>query len=177
MDSACAMVCRSELAAALPEAAAAANAEVRDGTALTALEQQGDTVTVRTNRGDTLRARAVTGADGSAGPVSRYVGVRCAQVGLALEVEVPVDERTADRWRGRALMGWGRCPAPSGGSFPRGMRAPPGSRPPAATRSPCAPTGRTSSAATDTSAPAPCTTPATSPGAVTQTPRWRADAC
>ncbi|MGV9878011.1 geranylgeranyl reductase family protein [Streptomyces sp. NPDC003006] len=116
----CAMVYRSELDAALTEAAAAAGAEVRDGTALTTLEQEGDTVTVRTNRGDTLRARAVVGADGSASRVSRYVGVRCAQVDLALEAEVPVDERTADRWRGRALMEWGPLPGSFGWVFPKG---------------------------------------------------------
>ncbi|WP_447035730.1 geranylgeranyl reductase family protein [Streptomyces sp. DSM 118878] len=116
----CAMVYRSELDAALTEAAAAAGAEVRDSTTLTSLEQQGATVTVRTNRGDTLRARAVVGADGSAGRVSRYVGVECAQVDLALEAEVPVDERTADRWRGRALMEWGPLPGSFGWVFPKG---------------------------------------------------------
>ncbi|ORT60708.1 geranylgeranyl reductase family protein [Streptomyces sp. CB03238] len=115
-----AMVYRSELDAALTEAAAAAGATVRDSTALSALEQQGDTVTVTTNRGDTLRARAVVGADGSAGRVARYVGVRCAQVDLALEAEVPVDERTADRWRGRVLMEWGPLPGSFGWVFPKG---------------------------------------------------------
>lgn len=116
----CAMVYRSELDAALTEAAAAAGADVRDSTTLTTLEQQGATVTVRTNRGDTLRARAVIGADGSASRVSRYVGVQCAQVDLALEVEVPVDERTAERWRGRALMEWGPLPGSFGWVFPKG---------------------------------------------------------
>ncbi|MET9513882.1 geranylgeranyl reductase family protein [Streptomyces sp. NPDC002994] len=116
----CAMVYRSELDAALTEAAATAGAEVRDSTALSTLEQQGDTVTVRTNRGDTLRARVVVGADGSASRVARYVGVRCAQVDLALEVEVPVDERTADRWRGRLLMEWGPLPGSFGWVFPKG---------------------------------------------------------
>lgn len=116
----CALVYRSELDAALTEAAAVAGATVRDGTALTALEQQDGTVTVRTNRGDTLRARAVVGADGSASRVARYVGVRCAQVDLALEVEAPVDERTADRWRGRILMEWGPLPGSFGWVFPKG---------------------------------------------------------
>ncbi|MFD5102117.1 geranylgeranyl reductase family protein [Streptomyces albidochromogenes] len=115
-----AMVYRSELDAALTEAAAAAGAKVRVSTALTTLEQQGDTVTVSTNRGDTLRARAVVGADGSASRVARYVGVQCAQVDLALEVEVPVDERTADRWRGRVLMEWGPLPGSFGWVFPKG---------------------------------------------------------
>ncbi|MFH9067593.1 geranylgeranyl reductase family protein [Streptomyces coeruleorubidus] len=115
-----AMVYRSELDAALTEAAAAAGAEVRDSTALTTLQQQGGTVTVKTNRGDTLRARAVVGADGSASRVARYVGVRCAQVDLALEAEVPVDTRTADRWRGRLLMEWGPLPGSFGWVFPKG---------------------------------------------------------
>lgn len=115
-----AMVHRSELDAALTEAAAAAGAQVWDSTALTALGQQGATVTVRTNRGDTLRARALVGADGSASRVARYVGVRCAQVDLALEAEVPVDGRTADRWRGRLLMEWGPLPGSFGWVFPKG---------------------------------------------------------
>ncbi|GGU41356.1 NAD(P)/FAD-dependent oxidoreductase [Streptomyces coeruleorubidus] len=97
------MVYRSELDAALTEAAAAAGAEVRDSTALATLQQQGETVTVKTNRGDTLRARAVVGADGSASRVARYVGVRCAQVDLALEAEVPVDTRTGRPTAGEAV--------------------------------------------------------------------------
>ncbi|WP_369204738.1 geranylgeranyl reductase family protein [Streptomyces sp. PU-14G] len=115
-----AMVYRSELDAALTEAAATAGAQVRDSTALTVLEEQGDTVTVKTNRGETLRARAVVGADGSASRVARYVGVQCAQVDLALEAEVPVDERTADRWQGRLLMEWGPLPGSFGWVFPKG---------------------------------------------------------
>lgn len=115
-----AMVYRSELDAALTEAAAVAGAVVRDGTALTNLQQNGDTVTVQSNRGDTLRARVVVGADGSASRVARYVGVRCAQVDLALEVETPVDGRTADRWRGRVLMEWGPLPGSFGWVFPKG---------------------------------------------------------
>ncbi|MDG9683077.1 geranylgeranyl reductase family protein [Streptomyces sp. DH18] len=115
-----AMVYRSELDAALTEAAAAAGAQVRDSTMLTTLEQEGATVAVKTNRGETFRARAVVGADGSASRVSRYVGVQCAQVDLALEVEVPVDERTADHWRGRALMEWGPLPGSFGWVFPKG---------------------------------------------------------
>ncbi|CAL9650869.1 3-(3-hydroxy-phenyl)propionate_3-hydroxycinnamic acid hydroxylase [Streptomyces sp. enrichment culture] len=116
----CAMVYRSELDAALTEAAARAGAEVRDGTALTALEQEGDTVLVRTGHGGLLRARAVVGADGSASRVARYVGVECAQVDLALEAEVPVGERTAGRWQGRLLMEWGPLPGSFGWIFPKG---------------------------------------------------------
>ncbi|MFI0242200.1 geranylgeranyl reductase family protein [Streptomyces sp. NPDC016845] len=114
------MVYRSELDASLAEAACAAGATLHDSTALTSVEQDGDTVTVRTNRGGTLRARAVVGADGSASRVARYVGVRCAQVDLALEAEVPVDERTAERWRGRLLMEWGPLPGSFAWVFPKG---------------------------------------------------------
>ncbi|MET9377545.1 geranylgeranyl reductase family protein [Streptomyces sp. NPDC002992] len=116
----CVMVYRSELDQALTEAAAAAGAEVRDSTALNSLDQDGDTVAVRTNRGETLHARVVIGADGSASRVARHVGVRCTQVDLALEAEVPVDERTADRWRGRMLMEWGPLPGSFGWVFPKG---------------------------------------------------------
>ncbi|TRV80970.1 geranylgeranyl reductase family protein [Streptomyces sp. 130] len=116
----CAMVYRSELDAALTDAAAAAGAQVNDCTVVTTLEQEGDTVTVRTGRGDTLRARAVVGADGSAGRVARYVGVRCAQVDLALEAEVPVGDRAAARWQGCALMEWGPLPGSFGWVFPKG---------------------------------------------------------
>jgi geranylgeranyl reductase family protein len=115
-----AMVYRSEFDAALTDAAATAGAEVQDRTALTAVEQDGATVTVRTNRGETLRARAVVGADGSASRVARYVGVRCAQVDLALEAEAPADERTSDVWRGRLLMEWGPIPGSFGWVFPKG---------------------------------------------------------
>lgn len=116
----CAMVYRSEFDAVLTEAAAAAGARVDDCTAVTSLEHEGNTVTVRTGRGDTLRARAVVGADGSTGRVSRYVGVRCAQVDLALEVEVPVGGAAAARWQGRALIEWGPLPGSFGWVFPKG---------------------------------------------------------
>lgn len=115
-----AMVYRSELDAALTEAAAAAGAKVQDSTTLTSLEQQGGIVAVTTGRGEVFHARAVVGADGSASRVARYVGVQCAQVDLALEAEVPVDERTADRWRGRLLMEWGPLPGSFGWIFPKG---------------------------------------------------------
>jgi geranylgeranyl reductase family protein len=116
----CSMVYRSELDAALAEAATAAGATLRDSTGLTSLEQQGASVDVRTSRGETLRARVVVGADGSAGRVARHVGVQCAQVDLALEAEVPVDQRTADRWQGRVLMEWGPLPGSFGWVFPKG---------------------------------------------------------
>lgn len=116
----CAMVFRSEFDAALTEAAAAAGAIVHDTTALTTLDEEGDIVTLQTNRGETLRTRALVGADGSASRIAQYVGVRCSQVDLALEVEAPVDAKTAERWRNRVLFEWGPLPGSFGWVFPKG---------------------------------------------------------
>ncbi|GGM81900.1 hyaluronate lyase [Lentzea pudingi] len=116
----CKMVFREEFDAALTEAAARAGAVVRDQTAVSALEDAAGEVVVRTGRGERIRARAVVGADGSASRVGRHVGVRCEQVDLALEVEVPVDQRDAAKWRGRMLMEWGPLPGSFGWVFPKG---------------------------------------------------------
>jgi geranylgeranyl reductase family protein len=114
------MVFRDEFDAALTRAAAEAGATVRDRTPVLAVEDENDTVTVRTGTGDLLRARALVGADGSASRVGRHIGVRCEQVDLALEVEVPADRATASRWRGRMLMEWGPLPGSFGWVFPKG---------------------------------------------------------
>ncbi|MEV6715362.1 geranylgeranyl reductase family protein [Lentzea sp. NPDC051208] len=116
----CKMVFRDELDAALTEAAARAGAVVRDQTPVSALEDENGEVVVRTGGGERIRARAVVGADGSAGRVGRHVGVRCEQVDLALEVEVPVGPGDAARWRGRMLMEWGPLPGSFGWVFPKG---------------------------------------------------------
>ncbi|RJL35487.1 geranylgeranyl reductase family protein [Bailinhaonella thermotolerans] len=113
------MVFRSELDAALTEAAAGAGAEVRDGVGLAGLRDE-ELISVRTSGGDTVRTRALVGADGSASRVARHVGVRCAQTDLALEVEVPVTRHTAARWRGRMLIEWGPLPGSFGWVFPKG---------------------------------------------------------
>jgi geranylgeranyl reductase family protein len=116
----CRMVFRDELDAALTKAAAEAGAVVRDRTAVAALEDVPGEVVVRTGGGERIRARAVVGADGSASRVGRHVGVRCEQVDLAFEVEVPVDPRDAAAWRGRMLMEWGPLPGSFGWVFPKG---------------------------------------------------------
>jgi geranylgeranyl reductase family protein len=118
--SRCKMVFRDELDAALTRAAAEAGAVVRDHTAVLAVENEDGVVSVRTGAGELVRARALVGADGSASRVGRFVGVRCEQVDLALEVEVPVDRRTAPRWRGRMLLEWGPLPGSYGWVFPKG---------------------------------------------------------
>ncbi|SFJ44702.1 geranylgeranyl reductase family [Amycolatopsis sacchari] len=116
----CKMVFRDELDAALTRAAASAGALVADRTPVLAVEDGHGTVTVRTAAGARVRARVLVGADGSASRIGRHVGVRCEQVDLALEVEVPVGPRTADRWRGRMLMEWGPLPGSFGWVFPKG---------------------------------------------------------
>ncbi|KOX23942.1 hypothetical protein ADK67_19350 [Saccharothrix sp. NRRL B-16348] len=115
----CKMVFRDELDAALTKVAAEAGAEVRDRTTVAGLEDGAGEVVVRTADGERIRARAVVGADGTAGRVSRHIGVSCEQVDLALEVEVPVDPRDAAKWRGRMLMEWGPLPGSFGWVFPK----------------------------------------------------------
>lgn len=117
--SRCKMVFRDELDAALTRAAAEAGAVVRDRTSVLAVENEDGAVSVRTGASGLVRARALVGADGSASRVGRFVGVRCEQVDLALEVEVPVDRRTASRWRGRMLLEWGPLPGSYGWVFPK----------------------------------------------------------
>ena len=116
----CKMVFRDELDAALTELAAKAGATVRDRTAVAGVEDGDGVVTVRTTAGERIHARALVGADGSASRIGRHVGVRCEQVDLALEVEVPVDRPTAARWRGRMLLEWGPLPGSFGWVFPKG---------------------------------------------------------
>jgi geranylgeranyl reductase family protein len=116
----CKMVFRDELDAALTRLAAEAGANVRDRAAVTRIEDGDGVVDLRTASGERVRTRALVGADGSASRVGRYIGVRCEQVDLALEVEVPVDRRTASRWRGRMLMEWGPLPGSFGWVFPKG---------------------------------------------------------
>jgi geranylgeranyl reductase family protein len=114
------MVFRDELDAALTRAAAEAGATVRDRTPVLAVEDEDGAVVVRTGTGGLVRTRALVGADGSASRIGRHVGVRCEQVDLALEVEVPVDREAASRWRGRMLMEWGPLPGSFGWVFPKG---------------------------------------------------------
>jgi flavin-dependent dehydrogenase len=70
--------------------------------------------------GETLLARAVVGADGSAGRTGAHVGVKVGQVDLGLEAEIPVPETVAEDWRGRVLIDWGPLPGSYGWVFPKG---------------------------------------------------------
>ena len=112
------MVVRDQLDAALAEAARAAGAELRQRSALRALRADGDLVRLDTTGGE-VAARVVVGADGSASRVGGHVGVRCGQVDLGLEVELPVGAGTAGDWAGRILLDWGPLPGSYGWVFPK----------------------------------------------------------
>lgn len=81
------MVRRERFDQALVDGAVAAGAEFRDGIRVEEVSDDGDCVSVRTTSGP-LCARIVIGADGAAGRVGRYVGVRCDRVDLGLEIEL-----------------------------------------------------------------------------------------
>jgi geranylgeranyl reductase family protein len=112
------MVNRDEFDAALVRAAQAAGVELRERTALRGLSEADDRVTLQT-ADESLAARVVIGADGSASRVGNYVGVRCDQVDLGLEVELPANEAMRSEWRGRVLLDWGPIPGSYGWVFPK----------------------------------------------------------
>ncbi|MEU7573544.1 geranylgeranyl reductase family protein [Micromonospora sp. NPDC049240] len=116
------MIRREEFDDRLRAAAVSAGAEVREGVAVRAVEQDPDEVRLRLADGDVVRARVVVGADGSSGVTARHVGVRFRQVDLGLELELPVSAVERDRWRGRVLLDWGRVPGSYAWVFPKGDR-------------------------------------------------------
>ncbi|SCG38519.1 geranylgeranyl reductase family protein [Micromonospora humi] len=116
------MIRREEFDDRLRAAAVAAGAEVREGVAVRAVEQDPDEVRLRLADGEVVRARAVVGADGSSGVTARHVGVRFDQVDLGLELELPVPAAERERWRGRVLLDWGPVPGSYAWVFPKGDR-------------------------------------------------------
>jgi geranylgeranyl reductase family protein len=114
------LVRRDELDALLVDAAVAAGAVVYDGTIVTNLAPEDDAMRVTTrNRGD-VRARAVVGADGSAGRSAAYVGVVLDQVDLGLEVELVTPGDQSAGWANRVLIDWGTIPGGYAWVFPKG---------------------------------------------------------
>lgn len=114
-----ALVNRPEFDAALVDAARSAGAAIREGATVQRVDQDTDTVVVGLADGTVVRARALVGADGSAGRTSAYVGVTFAQVDLGLEAEIPVPPEVADYWRGRVLIDWGPVPGSYAWVFPK----------------------------------------------------------
>ncbi|AZQ70512.1 geranylgeranyl reductase family protein [Streptomyces luteoverticillatus] len=120
------LINRPEFDAALVESAKAAGAEVRTGVTVSRVEQHGPavpdrrTVALVLGDGSTVLARAVVGADGSAGRIGAHVGVKLEQVDLGLEAEIPVPATVAEDWAGRVLIDWGPIPGSYGWVFPKG---------------------------------------------------------
>ncbi|MGW2632535.1 geranylgeranyl reductase family protein [Streptomyces chattanoogensis] len=120
------LINRPEFDAGLVESAKDAGAEVRTGVTVARVEQHGAevpdrrTVAVVLGDGEVVLARAVVGADGSAGRIGGHVGVKMEQVDLGLEAEIPVPGTVAEDWAGRVLIDWGPMPGSYGWVFPKG---------------------------------------------------------
>ncbi|MGW3014124.1 geranylgeranyl reductase family protein [Streptomyces sp. NPDC001219] len=120
------LINRPEFDAGLVESAKDAGATVRTGVTVSRVEQHGaevpDRRTVAVVLGDdeVVLARAVIGADGSAGRIGGHVGVKLDQVDLGLEAEIPVPAPVAEDWAGRVLIDWGPMPGSYGWVFPKG---------------------------------------------------------
>ena len=113
------MVRRDDFDHAWYQAAVTQGATVRQNSPVRAITQDEDTATVTLAGGEAITARAVIGADGSAGISSRHVGVTFEQQDLGLEVELAATEPDRDRWRGRVLLDWGPVPGSYGWVFPK----------------------------------------------------------
>lgn len=116
-----ALVNRDEFDLALAKAAVDAGAVLRTGSAVSAVnhDEQGRAVLTLAD-GERIVAGTVVGADGSAGRIGRYVGVRCEQVDLGLESEIQVPPKVAAHWAHRVLVDWGPLPGSYGWVFPKG---------------------------------------------------------
>ena len=111
------MVLRSELDSALVDAAVTAGTEVRTGVKVGAYVEEDGVVTLGTSIGPVWGATVVA-ADGSASRGAAYVGVRCDQVDLGLEAELPTP--AGSDWAGHVLLDWGPVPGSYGWVFPKG---------------------------------------------------------
>jgi geranylgeranyl reductase family protein len=112
------LINRPEFDAALVARAVSAGAELRSGVTVRSVEQSDQLVTLQTDAGP-VQARAVVGADGSAGRLSRHVGATFAQVDLGLELELPVTGTLREYWRHRVQLDWGPIPGSYGWVFPK----------------------------------------------------------
>jgi geranylgeranyl reductase family protein len=118
-----AMVLREEFDDVLRGRAEGLGAVLRQRTAVRGITQdERGYARVLLADGTTVTARAVVGADGSAGISARHVGVAFDQVDLGLEQEIDVPASVASEWRGRILLDWGRRPGSYGWVFPKGDR-------------------------------------------------------
>lgn len=88
-----------------------AQAEVRDKSPVTMLQQDEHGVEVSTASGDDFHARYLIGADGANSRVARLVGLRREKrMGSAIEAEVPVGDDLLETYRNTALFIFGMPP-------------------------------------------------------------------
>jgi geranylgeranyl reductase family protein len=88
-----------------------ARADVRDREQVVSLRQDEAAVEVATRSGETFRARYLIGADGANSRVARLAGLRRdKQMGMAIEVEVPVDDGLLEEYADTALFIFGTPP-------------------------------------------------------------------
>lgn len=111
------MVLRAQLDEALVGRALDAGVELRTGVTVLGYEPDPAGVVLRTRDGS-LTAGAVVGADGSGSRAGAYVGVRCDQVDLGMEAELPTPP--GSDWSGHVRLDWGPVPGSYGWVFPKG---------------------------------------------------------
>jgi geranylgeranyl reductase family protein len=117
------MTQRRRLDLYLVEQAAAAGAEFRDGSRVTAVEDAETHVDVRL-AGRSIRAEVLVGADGANGVVARETGLGEGIVtGVALEANVAYGDLDAARFEGTAMVELGVVPGGYGWVFPKGDHA------------------------------------------------------
>ncbi len=113
------MVMRDQFDAFLARRAVAAGAELRDGTALAALEQAGEELRLQAGAA-MVRARYVIGADGANGVTARLAGFPPPlQPATAIEVELAVPDDAHARYATTALFDFGALPGGYGWIFPK----------------------------------------------------------
>jgi geranylgeranyl reductase family protein len=115
-----AMTQRIRLDRHLAEQAAAAGADLRDGTRVTAVRADGEAVVITTAAGD-LAAAVAIGADGVNGVTARSAGLEQPIVyGVALEGNVGNGPARAARYDGKAVIELGEIAGGYGWVFPKG---------------------------------------------------------
>jgi geranylgeranyl reductase family protein len=88
-----------------------ARADVRDGSPVAQVRQDGAGVEVATRSGETFSAGHLVGADGAYSRVARSVGLRRGkQMGVAIEVEVEVGDGLMEEYADTALFLFGAPP-------------------------------------------------------------------
>ena len=114
------MVMRAQFDAFLTQQAAAAGAELRDGSALESLDLDGGVVRIRAGA-DTLQARYLIGADGANGVTARLAGFppgTAAATAIEVEIETVPDQQA--RYQDAALFDFGALSGGYGWIFGKG---------------------------------------------------------